>query len=133
MSQENVDVVRRAIDAFNRGDLDSAAAADFCDPDVEFHEDPDFPDGGVHRGTKAIEAHFQQFLDSFEDLRFEIEEVIDVGAQVVVNRQHARGHESGAKEEMRNAWVFEFRDEKIVRITPYWDRSQALEAAGLRE
>ncbi len=134
MSQRNVEVVRRAIEAWNQGQLDSASASAYCAPDVEFHEDPDYPDGGVHRGTQAIEAHFQQFLDSFQDIRFEIEEVIDLGARVVVcNRQHGHGKESGADVEMRNAWVFEFRDEKIVRITPCWSRSQALEAVGLQE
>ncbi len=134
MSQENVEIVRKAIGAFNQGELDSAGAADSCDPDIEFREDPDFPDAGVHRGVQAIEARIRSFGDSFEGLRYEIEQIIGAGDRVVVcNRQHALGKASGAEVEMRNVWVFEFRDHKIARITPYWTRSQALEAMGLRE
>jgi len=135
MSQENVEVVRSAVAAFTGGELPTlATAGDWYHADVEFHEDPSFPDAGVHRGADAIEAHFQQFLDSFEDYSFEIEEILDAGDSVVVcNRQRARGKGSGAEVDMRNAWVFAFRDGKIQRITPYWERAKALKAVGLSE
>jgi ketosteroid isomerase-like protein len=135
MSQENVEVVRNAIAAFNRGELDIlAAAAEWYDPEVEFREDPTLPEPGVYRGAGAIEAYFRQFLDAFEDYRFDVEEVLDAGDHVVVfNRPWGRGLGSGAEVDMRNAWVFTFRGKKIVRITPYWERSKALEAVGLSE
>jgi ketosteroid isomerase-like protein len=132
MSQDNREVVRRAVAAFNRDEL--AATGGWYHADVEFHEDPNFPDAAVHRGAEAIEAHFQEFLDSFDDYSFEIEEILDVGdSVVVVNRQRARGKGSGAEVDMRNTWVFDFRDGKIQRITPYWERAKALEAVGLSE
>jgi uncharacterized protein len=134
MSAANVEVVRRAIEAFSRGDLDAAAAEAVYAPDVEFHEDPKLLEPGVYRGREEIEAYFRQFLDSFEEYRFEIEELLDAGDRVVVfNRQWARGKGSGAEVEMRNAWVFTLRDGRIVRVQPYWDRSAAMEAAGLPE
>jgi uncharacterized protein len=134
MSQENVEIVRRAIDVFNGGELDEAARFDWFDPAVEFHENPRLPEAGIYRGQEEIEGYFRRFLDSFEEYRFEIEEIFDAGDQVVAfNRQSGRGKGSGAEVEMRNAWVFALRGGKIVRITPYWDRAEALEAVGLRE
>lgn len=135
MSQNNVEVVRRAIAAFNRGELDTLAATyDWYHADLEFLEDPRLPDATAHSGADAIEAYFRNFFDLFEDYSFEIEEIVDAGDQVVVlNRQRARSKGSGAQVDMRNAWVFAFRDGRISRITPYWERSKALEAARLRE
>ena len=135
MSQENVEVVRGAIAAFTRGELETLkTAGDWYHADVEFHEDPSFPDAGVHRGADAIEAHFRQFLDSFDAYSFEVEEILDAGdSVVVVNRQQGRGKGSGAEVDMRNAWVFAFRDGKIQRITPYWERAKAIEAVGLSD
>jgi ketosteroid isomerase-like protein len=134
MSQENVDVVRSAVEAFNRGDLDVLTARQWYQPDIEFWEDPHLPEAAVYRGAEAIEGYFRAFLDSFEEYRFEVEEILDADDHVVVfNRQRARGKGSGAEVDMRNAWVFSFRDRKIQRITPYWDRDQALEAVGLTE
>jgi uncharacterized protein len=135
MSQENVEVVRCAIAAFTDGELETLrTTGEWYHPDVEFHEDPSFPDAGVHRGADAIEAHFQEFLDAFETYSFEVDEILDAGESVVVvTHQRGRGKGSGAEVDMRNAWVFAFRDGKIQRITPYWERAKALEAVGLTE
>jgi ketosteroid isomerase-like protein len=135
MSQDNVDVVRRAIAAFNRGELDTIADTyDWYHPDLEFLEDPSHPDHAAHRGPGAIEAYFRNFIDLFDDYRFEIEEIVDAGDKVVVvNRQRARSSGRGGEVDMRNTWVFEFRDDRIARITPYWDRATALAAVGLAE
>jgi len=134
MSQDHVEVVRRAIAAFNRGELDGLAATyDWYDPDVEFFEDPHHPEA-VQRGADAIESYFRNFVDLFDDYSIEIEEIVDAGDQVVVfNRQRGRGKGSGAEVDVSSAWVFGFREGRISRITPYWERSEALAAAGLRE
>lgn len=135
MSEENVDVVRRAIAAFNRGELDTLAATyDWYHEDLEFLEDPSLPEAAAQRGPAAIEAFFRNFLDLFDDYRFEIEEIIAAGDQVVVvNRQRGRPKGRGTEVDMRNTWVFQFREGMISRITPYWDRSTALAAVGLAE
>jgi hypothetical protein len=133
VSRENVEVVRRAIDAFNRGELEALAeVVDFYDPEIEYHEDPGFLEAGVYRGPGALAAHWRQFLDAFEDYRFEIEELLDAGDDVVVlTHQLGRGKGSGIEVDMRNAWVFTLRDGKLARIRPYADRAEALAAAGL--
>ena len=135
MSEENVDVVRRAIAAFNRGELETLATTyDWYHEELEFLEDPSLPETAAHRGPAAIEAYFRNFLDLFDDYRFEIEEIVDAGDQVVVvNRQRGRPKGRNTEVDMRNTWVFQFRDGMIARITPYWDRSTALAAVGLAE
>jgi ketosteroid isomerase-like protein len=52
MSQENVEIVRAAFDAWSRGDLDAWLAE--ADPDIEWYVLPDAPDPGPHRGRRAI-------------------------------------------------------------------------------
>ena len=52
MSQENVENVRRGIDAWNRGDLD-AWLAGFA-PKAELHTTSRFPDRGVYRGVPGF-------------------------------------------------------------------------------
>jgi uncharacterized protein len=135
MSQENVEVVRAAIDAFNRAGVAGVeeVVASYS-ADVQFHEDPMLPEAGIYVGVEAVRNYVTQFLDAFESYKFEIEEVFDADDKVLVfNRQRGRGKGSGAPVEMRNAWLFVLRERKIIQIRPYWDRGTALEALGLSE
>ena len=52
MSQENVEIVREANEAWKRGDLDAVVRA--LDPRIEWHTAADEPDAGPHRGVEAI-------------------------------------------------------------------------------
>ena len=135
MSQDEVELARRAIEAFNSGDLATIAATyDWYQPDFEFLDGPGPATARGHRGADAIESYFRQFLDLFDDYAIEIEEIVDAGDQVVVfNRQRAAARGGGAQVDVRSAWIFAFRGGKISHITPYWDRARALEAVGLTE
>ena len=80
-----------------------------------------------------MRAYLQDWLDDFADLRFELEELIDAGEQVVsVQRIIARARASGVATELRYATVNTIRNSKIVRGREYWPRGEALEAVGLR-
>ena len=132
MSQENVEAVRRAWDAFNRGDVD-ALFANMAD-DVEFEEDPVFPEAGICRGRDEIRAYIASFQEGVADLRFEIEELRDLGDQVIaLLHETARGKSSGVDVVQRPAFLYEFRDGLIVRVRAYLDRAEGLEAVGLSE
>jgi hypothetical protein len=74
MSQENVEIVRRAYDAFNRGDFDMLAS-EFYDPQVEWQTED--PDASTHRGREAVRRYFDQWVESFEGLHADVEEYID--------------------------------------------------------
>src|SRR5204862_4976381 len=133
MSQENVEIVRRALEAFTRGDI--AAALVPVDPAVEIYppvEDPDMDD--VYRGHEGARKYLEQWLEPWEEFQFETEELIDAGDQVVVTyRQRGRGKGSGIEIENTRAAVATMRDGKVIRGRVYPDRAAALKAAGLSD
>ena len=132
MSQENVEVVRRSLDAFQRGDFDAAMEA--LDPRIEY-DLTHFPDGKVYLGHDGVREAFRIWLGTWEDYRQEVAEVVDLGEDevVVVLREFGRGKGSGIEVERSTAGVWTLRDGKAVRIRFYAGKADALEAAGLRE
>jgi ketosteroid isomerase-like protein len=132
MSQENVEVVRRGYDAWNRGDLD--ALLQTFDPNVELH----LPEGGLNVGTRrgheAIRQLLEGFLEVWDDLRIEPERFFAMGDQIVVFvRIRGRGKGSGVETETRPAHIGTVRAGKVVRVVIYPERARALEAVGLSE
>ena len=129
MSQENVEVVRRAVDAFNRDGPEAALA--WLAPDVEWHDLPDLPDAEIHRGHRGFLKAFEQFFGGLELYRVNIDEVIDHGAQMVVcARNIGQGKGSGARFEQRIFGVFTVRNRLVGRAVWFRTREEALEAAG---
>ena len=129
MSQENVEIVRAAIDAHNRGDID----ATFKDaaPDFEYDQTRAL---GIDRGVFNLEE-FQGLLSTFTDIweSFTIgaDELIDAGEAVVMPFANVARGRDGIEVEARGFWVWTIRDGLIVRICLYQERQEALEAAGL--
>jgi uncharacterized protein len=121
----------RVVDALDRATL--KVAYSFYDPEVEIHEDPRFPEAGVYRGIEAVDRYFAQFTESFDEFTFEAEDFIDLGEGRVLwlFRLRTRGKGSGATAEATPGWIYTFRDGKVVRIEAYFDRGEALTAAGL--
>ena len=133
MSQENVEVVRALFEAWGRGGLD--ALAEFWDARIDWRAaEGALDDAGPIHGVDAMRAYVQDWLDDFDVLRVEAEELIDAGEQVVaVQRISGRAKASGIETEIRYAVVYTIRHGKIVRGREYWERAQALEAVGLSE
>ena len=130
MSQHNVEIVRRAIDAFNSGGID--AALEFLDPQIEWTTTGIFLEPGTYRGHEGAVRYMGALATELEDLHNEPEELIDAGEQVVVPmRLTARGKQSGAPVEYTGTLVYVVRGGKITRIRNYTERAKALEAAGL--
>jgi ketosteroid isomerase-like protein len=134
MSQENVEIVRRLYEHWARGDF---AYAGFYDPEVEFAR-IGAEGGGVEgrwRGLEAIWAANLEWLRAFDDLRTEAERIIDLADDrvLVLSRQTARGKVSGAPIDHELGDLITLHDGKVVRCDLYWDRAEALEAAGLSE
>ena len=131
MSEENVEVVRRHIDAYLSGD--NEVALDAYDPEVEFDVSIR-PEGRVYRGRAGVIEAVRTWEGTWRGYRVEIEEIIDAGEKVVVvDRQSGRGRESGTKFEQQTAWVYTLRNGKITRVVWFPTRAEALEAAGLSE
>ena len=132
MSQENVDLVRHAYEAFLRGDL--AASLARWHPDVEM-DGRNLPDGDVHRGHEGVREHVTRWADMWEDWTVELDRFIDAGDDRVVVLTHERGRNkaTGMELDALHAELYTVRDGQIVRWQGFSDRAEALEAVGLRE
>jgi ketosteroid isomerase-like protein len=131
MSEENVRVIRRLYDAFNR---DEREAIEIFDPEVEWHTAKEDPDAGVHYGREGVARYLEQWGEALEDIRLEPLEFIDGGDRVFVwQRTIGRGRGSGAEVVWEGAYVWTLCDQKIVKAEIFFDREEALEAAGLSE
>jgi ketosteroid isomerase-like protein len=134
VSQENVEIVRRTVDAILRGKWEEAAQ--LLDPHAEGHGTVGgLSEGTVVRGVTQFRQSFEQEdAEAWDERRLEAEEFIDAGDRVVVLvREFRRGRGSGVELETDTAVVFEVRDGRVVRIQGYMDRAEALKAAGLSE
>jgi ketosteroid isomerase-like protein len=133
MSQDNVELTRRGIEAFNR--LCADVIIELATPDFEWY--PAMPvavTGGVYKGREGIEAYFQDIRDTWEELRISAEEFRDLGDRVLVlGRLEGRGIGSGVEVNAPLGIVFELRGDKACSARGYFDRGDALRAAGLDE
>lgn len=133
MSHGNVERLRRGYEAWDRGDLD--ATFEFIDPDFEFHEDPLFPEAAVFHGRDAVRRYFEGFWEEWEDVRVQLEDVLECGDDRLLAfvRVRARGRGSGVEVDMGLAHLWTARDGMAVRMDAFFDRARAREAAGLSE
>ena len=132
MSQENVELVRRSVEAFNDRDLDTVM--EMCDPQVEWHTPPDIPDPAVYHGRDEARKNVQDLLQFFDDLRVEPGRFEESGDEVVaLYRFVGHGTSSGVPIEIKVGMVCTFGDDKATRVRFWNDWDRALEAAGITE
>jgi ketosteroid isomerase-like protein len=133
MSEENVELVRTLLSAFDRADYEAALEA--LDPEIEWHVPPGITIGHeVYRGRDEVQRGFAEWLGAWDTHRFVPEEMLDHGDHVVVGgMQIARGRGSGVEVRLPTFHVFTLRDGKVTRHRSYSDRAEALEAAEVRE
>jgi ketosteroid isomerase-like protein len=133
VSQENVERVRRLLSAFDRADYE--AALDALDSEIEWQVPPGIAIGReVYRGRDEVQKGFAEWLAAWDTHRFEPKEMLDHGDHIVVGgMQIGRGRGSGVEVRLPTFHVFTLRDGKVTRHRSYRDRSEALEAVGLRE
>ena len=131
MSQENVELTRRAFQAFNDRDLDVLLAG--LHDEVEAFPRLAAVEGG-YRGHEGIRRWWAQLLGTFPDFQVEILEVRDLGESVLLAlRLRGHGAESNTPLDAAVWHVNHFRDGKVIRWLVYSSESEALEAVGLRE
>jgi ketosteroid isomerase-like protein len=127
--------IRRAYAAANRRDFDLVLVG--WDPESEYHPSGDLmpPDlEAVFYGHDGYRKLWRYWLDAFEDIRWDPEEILDFGDRLLVTAQQ-RGHGTGSGVAVSEPvfQLFTLRRGLVVRQEDFLDRSQALEAAGLRE
>jgi ketosteroid isomerase-like protein len=131
MSQENVEVVRRGMEAFNRRDLTAWLASFSSDAEIDWSRARG-PLKGVYRGRGGLETFWDAWL-TFDWVEVEPHELAAAGSEVVVpNTTTFRGRQ-GIEVVARTAFVFTVEDGQITRLRMFQERAEALEAAGLRE
>jgi ketosteroid isomerase-like protein len=133
MSQENVENMRRATDAYNRRDLDGTLEKWASDAVLDWSNSLGF-DAGVYRGHDEIRAFWQRLLAAFDEVRLEIVEPVEIGDDLLVveNVAYLRGRD-GIEVQARSAWLITYRDGEATSFTLYQTKQEALEAAGLSE
>ncbi len=132
MSQENVEIVKRANECLERRDW--PGIADLMDPNVELHGSVGgLEQGNILRGLGEIsQAIDTEDRDVWDEHRIEPREFIDAGDRVVVlHREYQRGKGSGVETVVDTASILDVRDGRIVRMQGYMNPADALEAAGL--
>jgi ketosteroid isomerase-like protein len=134
MSEENVERVRKAVEAMNARDIETALKV--MHPDVEWRTLDAFPDAGTYRGPEGVLAFFQTWLDTFRGFQLHLEGCAAVDEDRVLARLRVSGigAESGARVESPQFFqLIEFRDGLVIRARMFPTESEALEAAGLRD
>ena len=133
MSQENVEIVRRGYEAFNRGDIDGVVG--LLASDFEYVASGLVPGvGGVYRGADGLRAFAQTFWAEFDHPRIEVHELIEAGDQVFASTtMRGHGKQSGAETSWSVCQVWTLRDGAAVRGQGFPSRAEALAATGLRE
>ena len=134
MSQENVESVRRAYEAFSRGDR-QGMVADLA-PTFEYVPTGLIPgfNRDVYQGPEGWLEFAGWMRSEFESSCLEIHELIEAGDQVMVGATlRGRGKQSGidARWDLWHLWIMQ--GGKVVRGQGFTSREEALDAAGLRE
>ncbi len=130
MSQENVELVRSLYEGALRGEL----GLDKLDPEISMVESETLPGAASAYGIEAVERYMRSFATHWEQIRFEPQEYIDAGNQVVVvARLIGQGKKSGVEVTRTWAYVWTIRERKALRMVGYADRAEALKAVGLEE
>jgi ketosteroid isomerase-like protein len=134
VSQENVEIVRGAIEAWNRDD--PSGFLDRYDSDIELHahEGEHVLEVGVWRGASVVEEWFADYFRLFRrGLRMTSRGFTDLDDRVLalVYMQGAFRRTGIEFDRLGNVTVFTLREGKFVRIDMFGDESAALKAVGL--
>jgi len=122
-------LIRRWFWAFEN---DASAFEAVLHPDIEWF--PIDENYGRLQGIEAALRNRSEWLDAWEEHRFDVEEVAAEGDSIVLTIHiTARGKTSGAEADLRFYAHLKLRDDKVVYIYDYEHRAEALAAAGLRE
>jgi ketosteroid isomerase-like protein len=132
MSEENVEILRRHNEAWNRRDLTTLLALWRSDAEIDWSRSRG-PLKGVYRGHEGLKTFWNEFWSTFEVVDVEFHGFTQAGSNVVVpNTAHMRGRE-GVEVIARSTYVYTVENGEITRLRMFQERAEALEAAGLRE
>jgi ketosteroid isomerase-like protein len=137
MSAENVEIIRRVLEAFNEsGDWGAFYSA--CDTGVVFElasqEGRESPDFRVYRGFDEARRAVEELMAPFDEVQFEVHECVEADDDRVLAVLELRMRPKGSAAEVstnRFAYLYTFREGKIARVQDYPEPDDAFRAAGL--
>jgi ketosteroid isomerase-like protein len=131
--QHNLKVAELAYAAFNAGDLETLLK--LTHEDVEVYVPEPGVNAGTYRGREGYRQWYEQWMESFEDYKATVLEVVPIGRShlVVMAKQTAKGKGSGAPVEMDSGNMLQFRGGKVFALHFYPTREEAMAAAEQRE
>jgi ketosteroid isomerase-like protein len=126
---ENVEIVKRGFDAFNREGVDALLA--FVHPEFEVTTPPELasePD--TYRGHEGVRRYFDSFYEAMEEIRWDPHAFLEAGDRVVVEfTLRAKGKSTGLEVGQEAVMVWELRDGKAIGLDLYQTLEEALRAA----
>ncbi len=133
MSEERAEKVLRGFAEYNSGDIDAALAEWAHDAVWDWSNSRGF-DAGVFRGHDEIRAFWLRFRAAFEEVRFEVLDLVELDDDLYIaeNVAYIRGRD-GIELQTRSAWLVRFRGGEQTSLTLYQTKQDALDAAALLE
>ncbi|MDQ3729215.1 MAG: nuclear transport factor 2 family protein [Actinomycetota bacterium] len=132
MSQKNLIVLAQLAEAFNEEGWEGTLP--FLHADLEFHEPPEQPGATVFHGREAARRGWARWAESWTEQHSEVQGFRELPDGRVLTFSHQRMRGRDGIEVEQDAWnLFTVQGGKVLRWESYWEESNALEAAGLRE
>jgi ketosteroid isomerase-like protein len=130
VSEENVALVRRVLDAYSRRDIEALRALHHPDLELDWSASRGSL-AAVYRGFEDALSFYAEYYETFESTLVVADSFIEVGDSVVVpNVAYQRGRD-GIEVSARSTLVYTVRGRKVARVRLYQDEATALKAVGL--
>jgi ketosteroid isomerase-like protein len=132
MSQESMEVVRRAHQALNGGDMDALVV--LCDVEFRLDMSERVFNPAIYEGHDGIRRFYSEVREVWASYVWEPEELMEAGDEIVaLLRSGGRGRGSGVEVERLTAMVWTVREGRATALRFFRDRSEALKAVGMEE
>jgi len=126
--KENVELARRVLDTWNRGDYD--AWIELFDGECEFRPLRAQLERQAYRGHDGLRQFERDLTEDWEWVRFDLNEVREVGDRIVLfARFHGKGRASGVEVDIPIGVLAKVREGKVAEARMFSDPDEALEAA----
>ncbi len=133
MAGDDLDLIERATALFNRMLDPDAPERDREEAERVWAPEPEIVpmraalEDVIYTGPDAVERFREDSLESWSELRIEMEEIERIGARYLASGTlRGRGRESGAEITTQLWWVVDIDDGRIARVAVYFDHGAAI-------
>jgi ketosteroid isomerase-like protein len=129
MANPNVERVYDLLAAYMQGNEEKLR--DSTDPAAETYGAPGIVNAGTYHGYDGFLQWSRQWEEAWDEISYELLEVVEVRESIVVVPVHTvgRGAGSGVEIDTVFGWMYEFRDGLVTRFHVYPTVDDALDAA----